>query len=35
MKLFSIDGTLIRDSNYSQLQGKCLEPDVAIHVSFL
>jgi len=35
MKPFSIDETHIRNSNYSQLQGKCLEPDVVPCVSFL
>jgi hypothetical protein len=33
MKPFNVDD--IRDSNYSQLQGKCLEPDAAIRVSFI
>jgi len=35
MKPFNIDETCIQDSNYSQLQGKCLEPDATAHVSFL
>lgn len=35
MKPFSIDETYIMDSNYSQLQGKCLEPDAIACVSFL
>jgi len=35
MKPFSIDETHIRNSNYSQLQGKYLEPDDAVaSVSF-
>jgi len=35
MKPFSIDETYIRNSNYSQLQGKCLEPDAVVCMSFL
>jgi len=35
MEPFSIDETYIRNSNYSQLQGKCLEPDAVASVSFL
>ncbi|XP_060875006.1 uncharacterized protein LOC132948519 [Metopolophium dirhodum] len=33
MKPFSIDETYIRNSNYSQLQGKCLEPDAVTYCS--
>lgn len=35
MKPFSIEETNIRNSNYSHLQGKCLEPDAVACVSFL
>jgi len=31
----TMDESRIRDSNYSQLQGKCLEPDATARVSFL
>lgn len=33
MKPFSIDD--IRDSNYSELRAKCLEPNATIRVSFV